>query len=49
VPPVVGSVLIGMEQGQLQITSTIRARLAESVKEVKNGGSNDARVETAHA
>ena len=48
-PPVVGSVLIGMEQGHLQITSTIRTRLAESVKEVKNGGSNDARVETAHA
>lgn len=37
VPPVLGAVLIGMEQGQLPITAAIRATLAETVHEVKNG------------
>jgi len=45
VPPVLGSVLIGMEQGRLTITPDIRAHLVESVHEVKNAG-NAAKVES---
>lgn len=37
VPPVVGSVLIGMEQGHVQIDRFVRARLTETIHEVKNG------------
>jgi N-acetylglucosamine kinase-like BadF-type ATPase len=34
-PPVLGAVLIGFEQNHLQITPAIRARLAESIAQVK--------------
>jgi N-acetylglucosamine kinase-like BadF-type ATPase len=36
VPPVLGAVLIGMEQGKLKYNSAIRAKLAETVSLVKN-------------
>lgn len=48
VPPVLGSVLIGMEQGRVQITPSIRALLAESVHEVKNGGGSGTKIQEAH-
>lgn len=36
VPPVLGAVLIGMEQDKIQITSAIRDTLAETVRGIKN-------------
>ena len=36
-PPVLGAVLIGMEQGKVQISSAIHATLAETIRKVKNG------------
>lgn len=40
VPPVLGAVLIGMEQNHLQIIPAIRARLEESVGQVKHTDNN---------
>jgi N-acetylglucosamine kinase-like BadF-type ATPase len=37
VPPVIGAVLIGMEQGQQPIDPAIRSRLRETIHEIKNG------------
>jgi N-acetylglucosamine kinase-like BadF-type ATPase len=39
VPPVLGAVLIGMEQGKVKNSAAIRAALAETVHHVKNGKS----------
>ena len=36
-PPVLGAVLIGMEQEKVCISAAIRATLAETVRKVKNG------------
>ena len=38
VPPVIGSVLIGMEQAGLQVDAGIRARLAETLRAFTNNG-----------
>ncbi len=49
-PPVVGAVLIGMEQANLPITAAIRSLLAESTHEVKNNtGNHSARMESNNA
>ena len=42
VPPVIGAVLIGMEQGQQPIDAAIRARLGETIHEIKNGSTPEA-------
>jgi N-acetylglucosamine kinase-like BadF-type ATPase len=36
VPPVLGAVLIGMEQGKVHISAAIRATLAETIRGIKN-------------
>jgi N-acetylglucosamine kinase-like BadF-type ATPase len=47
VPPVLGAVLIGMEQGNLPIDAQIRATLAGTVHEVRNGnGKNGIKAES---
>jgi N-acetylglucosamine kinase-like BadF-type ATPase len=43
-PPVLGAALIGLEQSHLQITPAIRARLAESIAQVKK----TAKMESVH-
>jgi N-acetylglucosamine kinase-like BadF-type ATPase len=49
VPPVLGAVLIGMEQGKVPINATIRATLEETVHEVKNGnGNNGTKIEITY-
>jgi len=40
VPPVLGAVLIGMEQGKIPIDAAIRATLAETIHGVRNGSGN---------
>ena len=41
VPPVLGSVLIGMEQGELKYSPAIRTRLAETLSTIKNKHSDN--------
>jgi N-acetylglucosamine kinase-like BadF-type ATPase len=48
VPPVLGAVLIGLEQDHLQITPAIRARLAESLRQVRNSDDDKPKLEAGH-
>jgi len=50
VPPVLGAVLIGMEQGGLVYNPAIRATLAETINTIKNGTDNNGmKMDVKHA
>jgi len=50
VPPVLGAVLIGMEQGELAYNPTIRSTLAETIITIKNGNdTNGIKLDVTHA